>query len=64
MTTEAEAFVDRMVIRSEAATLLGLNDTEFALRLIWDADFPKALDSGLYRLADILAWKDAHVLGS
>jgi hypothetical protein len=64
MTTEAEDFaqasIDDVVARSEAAALLGMSDTEFALRMIWDGDFPWPLDSGLYRLTDILAWKEAH----
>ena len=64
MTTEAEDFAQAplvdVVSRSEAAALLGISDTEFALRMIWDADFPGPLDGGRYRLADILAWKDVH----
>jgi predicted DNA-binding transcriptional regulator AlpA len=41
--------------RKEAASLLGMNDTEFALRLIWDSAFPKPIE-GAFRDADIRAW--------
>jgi predicted DNA-binding transcriptional regulator AlpA len=64
MTTEAEDFaqapIDEVLTRSEAAALLGISDTEFALRMIWDGDFPGPLAGGRYRLADILAWREAH----
>jgi len=32
-----------MLTRKEAANLLGMNDTEFGLRLIWDSAFPKQI---------------------
>ena len=41
--------------RKEAANLLGMNDTEFALRLIWDSRFPKPV-RGAFRAADVRAW--------
>jgi predicted DNA-binding transcriptional regulator AlpA len=44
-----------MLTRKEAANLLGMNDTEFALRLIWDSAFPKQI-RGAFRAADIRAW--------
>ena len=36
--------------RKEAANLLGMNDTEFALRLIWDSRFPEPVQ-GVFRAA-------------
>jgi hypothetical protein len=47
---------DGRLTRKEAASLLGMNDTEFALRLIWDSAFPKPL-RGAFRAADIHAWR-------
>jgi hypothetical protein len=44
--------------RKQAVDYLGMNDTEFALRLIWDAGFPKTED-GSFRAADVVAWMDA-----
>jgi predicted DNA-binding transcriptional regulator AlpA len=44
-----------MLTRKEAANLLGMNDTEFGLRLIWDSAFPKQIQGG-FRAADIRAW--------
>jgi hypothetical protein len=44
--------------RKQAVDFLGMNDTEFALRLIWDAEFPKTED-GSFRAADVVAWMDA-----
>ena len=41
--------------RKDAASLLGMNDTEFALRLIWDSAFPKPVE-GAFRAADVRAW--------
>ena len=46
---------DGTLTRKEAANLLGMNDTEFALRLIWDLRFPKPV-RGAFRAADIRAW--------
>ena len=43
--------------RKQAADLLGMNDTEFALRLIWDSAFPKPIQ-GTFRAADIRAWRN------
>ena len=56
----AHADAERSLTRGDAAMLLGMSDTEFALQLIWDLDFPRPLDSGFYRLGDILAWMDAQ----
>jgi predicted DNA-binding transcriptional regulator AlpA len=50
---------DGTLTRKQAATMLGMNDTEFALRLIWDAAFPKPV-GGAFREADVLAWMKAH----
>ena len=50
---------DGTFTRKEAANLLGMNDTEFALRLIWDSRFPKPVQ-GAFRVADIRAWKKAR----
>ena len=46
---------DRTLTRKEAANLLGMNDTEFALRLIWDSAFPKPV-RGAFRAADVRGW--------
>jgi predicted DNA-binding transcriptional regulator AlpA len=46
---------DGTLTRKEAANLLGMNDTEFGLRLIWDSAFPKQIQGG-FRAADIRAW--------
>lgn len=46
---------DATLTRKAAANLLGMNDTEFALRLIWDSRFPKPVQ-GTFRSADIRAW--------
>lgn len=50
---------DGMLSRKEAANLLGMSDTEFALRLIWDSAFPKPV-KGAFRAADIRAWMKAQ----
>jgi hypothetical protein len=55
--------VDRTLTRKQAVTILGMNDTEFALRLIWDSAFPKPL-AGAFREADLLAWKNAQRAGA
>lgn len=47
---------DGTLTRKEAANLLGMNDTEFALRLIWDSRFPKPVD-GVFRAAAVRAWR-------
>jgi predicted DNA-binding transcriptional regulator AlpA len=46
---------DGMLTRKAAANMLGMSDTEFALRLIWDSAFPKPVE-GAFRAADIRAW--------
>jgi predicted DNA-binding transcriptional regulator AlpA len=46
---------DGALTRKEAANLLGMNDTEFALRLIWDSRFPEPVQ-GVFRAADVRAW--------
>jgi predicted DNA-binding transcriptional regulator AlpA len=54
---------DGTLTRKEAANLLGLNDTEFALRLIWDSTFPKPIE-GAFRAADIRAWRKKQRAGA
>jgi predicted DNA-binding transcriptional regulator AlpA len=49
--------------RKQAVSLLGMNDAEFALRLVWDAKFPKPV-AGKFREADIVAWMKAQPAGS
>jgi hypothetical protein len=49
--------------RKQAVDFLGMNDTEFALRLIWDAEFPKA-EGGSFRAADVVAWMRARRVGA
>jgi len=53
---------DGTLTRKEAANLLGMNDTEFALRLIWDSRFPKPV-RGAFRAADLRAWRKTHPAG-
>ena len=52
-----------MLTRKQAVDFLGMNDTEFALRLIWDAEFPKA-EGGSFRTADVVAWMRAWRAGT
>jgi predicted DNA-binding transcriptional regulator AlpA len=47
---------DRTLTRKQAVNILGMNDTEFALRLIWDAEFPQAIHGGSFHEADLVAW--------
>ncbi|MBV8753238.1 MAG: hypothetical protein JO328_10325 [Hyphomicrobiales bacterium] len=54
---------DGTLTRKEAASLLGMNDTEFALRLIWDSAFPKPAQ-GAFRDADIRAWLKKQPAGA
>jgi hypothetical protein len=54
---------DGTLTRKQAVDFLGMNDTEFALRLIWDAEFPKTQD-GSFRAADVVAWMDAWQAGA
>jgi len=54
---------DGTLTRKEAANLLGMNDTEFALRLIWDSAFPKPVE-GAFRVADIHAWLKTRRIGA
>jgi hypothetical protein len=49
--------------RKQAVDFLGMNDTEFALRLIWDAEFPKT-ENGSFRAADVVAWMHARRAGA
>jgi hypothetical protein len=49
--------------RKQAVSLLGMNDAEFALRLVWDAKFPKPV-GGTFREADIVAWMKAQPAGA
>jgi predicted DNA-binding transcriptional regulator AlpA len=50
---------DGTLTRKQAVEFLGMNDTEFALRLIWDAQFPKT-ENGSFRASDVVAWMDAR----
>jgi hypothetical protein len=50
---------DATFTRKQAVDFLGMNDTEFALRLIWDAEFPKT-ENGSFRAADVVAWMHAR----
>jgi hypothetical protein len=47
-----------MLTRKQAVDFLGMNDIEFALRVIWDAQFPKT-ENGSFRAADVVAWMEA-----
>jgi predicted DNA-binding transcriptional regulator AlpA len=53
---------DGTLTRKQAANLLGMNDTEFALRLIWDSRFPKPV-RGAFRAADVRAWRKRQRTG-
>ena len=53
---------DGTLTRKEAANLLGMNDTEFALRLIWDSRFPKPVQ-GAFRAADFRTWQKKRRAG-
>ena len=48
--------MDGTLTRKQAVKFLGMSDTEFALRLLWDSKFPKPVEPGLYRSADIVEW--------
>ncbi len=50
--------------RKQAVNILGMNDTEFALRLIWDSAFPKPLAEGAFCAAELLAWKKGQRAGA
>jgi hypothetical protein len=54
---------DGMLTRKQAVNFLGMNDTEFALRLIWDAEFPKA-EGGSFRATEVVAWMRAWRTGA
>jgi hypothetical protein len=49
---------DATLTRKQAVDFLGMNDIEFALRVIWDARFPKT-ENGSFRAADVVAWMEA-----
>ena len=49
--------------RKQAVDFLGMNDIEFALRVIWDAQFPKT-ENGSFRAADVVAWMEATRAGA
>ena len=49
--------------RKQAVDFLGMNDIEFALRVIWDAQFPKT-ENGSFRAADVVAWMQAARAGA
>ena len=53
---------DAGLTRKQAVSLLGMNDAEFALRLVWDAKFPKPV-GGTFREADVVAWMKAQQAG-
>jgi predicted DNA-binding transcriptional regulator AlpA len=48
--------LDGTITRKQAVNILGMNDTEFALRMIWDSEFPKVVQGGSFREADVVAW--------
>jgi hypothetical protein len=54
---------DATFTRKQAVDFLGMNDTEFALRLIWDPEFPKTQD-GSFRAADVVAWMETWRAGA
>ena len=54
---------DATLTRKQAVDFLGMNDTEFAMRLIWDAEFPKT-ENGSFRAADVVAWMHARHAGA
>jgi hypothetical protein len=54
---------DATLTRKQAVDFLGMNDIEFALRVIWDAQFPKT-ENGSFRAADVVAWMEAARAGA
>jgi predicted DNA-binding transcriptional regulator AlpA len=52
--------MDRTLSRKQAVNVLGITDAEFALRMVWDAQFPKPIQDGSFRAANIVAWMDAQ----
>jgi hypothetical protein len=54
---------DATLTRKQAVDFLGMNDIEFALRVIWDARFPKT-ENGSFRAADVVAWMEAARAGA
>jgi hypothetical protein len=59
MDVRLPARLDATLTRKQVVDFLGMNDTEFALRLIWDAEFPKT-ENGSFRAADVVAWMHAR----
>ena len=55
--------MDRTLSRKHAVNVLGMSDTEFALRMVWDARFPKPDGDGCFRAAEIMAWMRAQKTG-
>jgi predicted DNA-binding transcriptional regulator AlpA len=49
--------------RKQAVHLLGMDDAEFALRMVWDSNFPKPV-RGIFYEADIVAWMKAQQTGA
>ena len=66
MALKADGIVrsDRTLTRKQAVNILGMNDTEFALRLIWDSAFPKPVAGAAFREADLIAWNKAQRRGA
>ena len=60
--------MDRRLSRKRAVNVLGMSDTEFALRMIWDARFPKPDKNGRFREAEVITWmrvqRHAEIKGS
>jgi hypothetical protein len=54
---------DATLTRKQAVDFLGMNDIEFALHVIWDAQFPKT-ENGSFRAADVVAWMEASQSGA
>jgi predicted DNA-binding transcriptional regulator AlpA len=52
--------MDRTLSRKQAVSVLCMSDTEFALRMVWDTKFPKPVEDGSFREADIVAWMSAQ----
>ena len=52
--------MDRTLSRKHAVNVLGMSDTEFALRMVWDTRFPKPDSDGCFRATELIAWMRAQ----